>query len=413
VDGYRFDLSKGFTQKNSYPDNVSLWGQYDASRITILENYTNIIHSVNPNGYAIMEHFADNSEEKVLAANNMLLWGNLNYSYIQAGGGWTSGSTSDLSWGSYQNRGWSQPNLVTYMESHDEERTMYKNISSGNSSKPPYNVKDTTTGLKRIELNANFFFTIPGPKMIWQFGELGYDFSINYPSMTSASRLDPKPIRWDYLSQWRRKYTRNVFSALINLKKSQPVFATTDYAIDVTSAIKRIWLRHATMDVTILGNFDVTSKNVTPKFTRKGTWYEYYSGDTLNVTDTLALLPFKAGEYRLYTTVKLPKPVFTGIEDNDDFLISANGRLLVYPNPSDGRFTLVIDAPSAIDQARVNIYNFRGELVYNTIIQDIKQGLNSSEINIDAHRQGTQVPGIYLLRVNGRGFETTVKVVVR
>jgi len=34
VDGYRFDLSKGFTQKNS-GDNVGLWGQYDASRIAI------------------------------------------------------------------------------------------------------------------------------------------------------------------------------------------------------------------------------------------------------------------------------------------------------------------------------------------------------------------------------------------
>lgn len=34
VDGYRFDLSKGFTQNNTLGD-VGAWGAYDASRIEI------------------------------------------------------------------------------------------------------------------------------------------------------------------------------------------------------------------------------------------------------------------------------------------------------------------------------------------------------------------------------------------
>jgi len=38
MDGYRFDLSKGFTQIKSDP-NVGLWGQYDASRIKILKRF--------------------------------------------------------------------------------------------------------------------------------------------------------------------------------------------------------------------------------------------------------------------------------------------------------------------------------------------------------------------------------------
>jgi hypothetical protein len=372
-----------------------------------------VIHSVNPNAYAIMEHFADNSEEKVLAAKNMLMWGNMNYNYIQGAGGWTSGTGSDYSWASYKNRGWAQPNLVAYMESHDEERTMFKNISSGNNSKPPYNIKDTTTGLKRIELNANFFFTIPGPKMIWQFGELGYDYSINYPSGTSASRLDPKPVRWDYLSQWRRQYTNRVFAALIDLKKTQPVFATTTFSMDVTSAVKRIWLRHSTMDATVLGNFDVVNKNVIPNFTKKGMWYEFYSGDTLNVTDTTAILPFKPGEYRLYTTVKLPKPFFTGIDDNEFRQLAGDQRVVVYPNPSDGVFNVVVDLPAALAKMDITIQDIQGKLVGRQTINQIKQGVNEFTVNLHEISRTKLSRGIYLITITGETFLGTGKVVVR
>ncbi|MCB0681020.1 MAG: hypothetical protein KDC32_08815, partial [Saprospiraceae bacterium] len=41
VDGFRFDLSKGFTQVNN-PDDVGAWGQYDASRIAILKHYADV-----------------------------------------------------------------------------------------------------------------------------------------------------------------------------------------------------------------------------------------------------------------------------------------------------------------------------------------------------------------------------------
>ncbi len=412
VDGYRFDMSKGFTQKNSYPDNVSLWGQYDANRITILENYTNVIHSVNPDAYAIMEHFADNSEETVLSANNMMIWGNLNGAYIQGAGGWNSGTNSDLSWGSYKKRGWTQPNLVTFMESHDEERVMYKNIASGNISKPPYNVKDTTTGLKRIELNANFFFTIPGPKMIWQFGELGYDFSITYPSGTSGSRVDPKPIRWDYLNDWRRRYVKNIYSVLIDLKKTQPVFSTTTYSIDVSTAIKRIWLKHSTMDATVLGNYDVVARNIIPNFTRTGLWYEFYTGDSLNVADTTATLAFKAGEYRLYTTVKLKKPWFTAIDETTLPEILNNSPVLIYPNPSDGQFNVIFKLPTAITELNFSVYDIYGKLVASELLDNLNQGINRVPINLAEITHKELRSGIYFIRISGKNYLQTGKLVV-
>ena len=412
VDGYRFDLSKGFTQKNSYPDNVSLWGQYDATRITTLENYTNVIHSVNPQAYAIMEHFADNSEEKVLAANNMLIWGNITGAYGEGAMGWNESLKSDISWASYLKRGWAQPNLVDYMESHDEERMMFKTIAYGNTTQPNYKIKaDTTRGLKRIELAANFFFTIPGPKMIWQFGELGYDYSINWPSGTSSSRLDPKPVRWDYQNQWRREYTKNVFSALIDLKKTQPVFRTTDYSIDVTAAIKRIWLRDATMDATVLGNFDVIDRNVTPTFTKTGRWYEYYTGDSLDVADVNTVLAFKAGEYRIYTTSRLKKPVFTGIDETTPPGQFNNRSILVYPNPSSGLFNFRVNLPLQ-STVEVSIFNFLGHLVRKSTLSHLPAGLNSFSVDINSGAEGKKAAGIYFFRVDAGTLHESGKLIL-
>jgi 1,4-alpha-glucan branching enzyme len=387
VDGYRFDLSKGFTQVNSYPNNVALWGQYDASRISILNNYANVIWSVSPEAYVILEHFADNSEETELSANGMMLWGNMTGAYGEGAKGWNNNGKSDLSYVSYKKRGWSEPHLVGYMESHDEERIMFKCISGGNSTQTPYNIKDTSTALKRVELGANFFFTVPGPKMIWQFEELGYDYSINYPTGTSESRLAPKPIRWDYQQQWRRKYTYNVFASLAALRKSQPVFSTGDFTTDFVPPVKRLWLRHSSMNAVVLGNFDVIDRDVVPNFMQTGRWYEYYTGDSLDVTDISGPIFFRAGEYRLYTDKRLPKPIFTGLDDPST--PSGSGTLFVkiYPNPVSD--IIFIDTEETKLDVKIS------DLAGRTLMWDHFEMLTRYPLRLDFLK-----PGIYFICIS-------------
>jgi hypothetical protein len=107
IDGYRFDLSKGFTQNNTL-GNIAAWGAYDQSRVNILNDYYSHMQSVEPGSYAILEHLGSNGEEEVLSDSGMMLWGKMTTEYEEA----SMGYTSNLSWGSYQNRGWSQPRLV-------------------------------------------------------------------------------------------------------------------------------------------------------------------------------------------------------------------------------------------------------------------------------------------------------------
>jgi len=171
IDGFRFDLSKGFTQTFSGND-ANLMSRYDQSRIDILKEYADHIWSINNDCLVILEHFAESSEEKVLAEHGMLLWNNLQFQFAEA----AMGYASDLKGVDYQRRGFEQPNLITYLESHDEERMAYK-INRWGNSEGNYNTKELETLTERMVAAYTIFMSIPGPKMLWQFSEFGYDYS--------------------------------------------------------------------------------------------------------------------------------------------------------------------------------------------------------------------------------------------
>jgi glycosidase len=347
VDGFRFDFTKGFTNTQG-----NGWA-YDASRITILKRMTDEIKAINPNAYVILEHLTDNTEEKELANYGMLLWGNMNGAYNEATMGWNENGKSDLSLISYQKRGWNEPNVMGYMESHDEERLMYKNLQYGNAS-GDYSTKNLYTALNRMELAANFFFTVPGPKMIWQFGEMGYDISID-----ENGRVGEKPILWDYLNSNSRERVFDVYSYLTHLKTQEPAFETADYTLNVYGALKSIHLNHNDMDVVVLGNFDVASGSINPEFQQTGMWYEFYTGQELDVTDTEASIDLLPGEYRLYTTKKFELPDIN--PSVKDILGSVKkDQLTVYPNPVENELYL-----SNLDSyAQIAVFNLSGQQVF-------------------------------------------------
>ena len=119
VDGFRFDLTKGFTNKKSDEGTDS---NYDQSRVDILADYTRSVKSHNPDAVVILEHFCETREEKALANAGAKVWRNLNNAYCQSAMGKSSGSNFEGLW-----TGSSMPfgAYVGFMESHDEERNAY------------------------------------------------------------------------------------------------------------------------------------------------------------------------------------------------------------------------------------------------------------------------------------------------
>ena len=395
VDGFRFDLTKGFTQNNTLGD-VGAWGRYDQSRVDILKGYADHIWTVNENAVVIFEHLADWSEEKVLAEHGIKLWRNMNGSYRGAVGG----GSNDFS-GSYEKTAGLYGGWVSYMESHDEERLCYgvaadassvtwgicgtlTNWSSditmtadgafvsakgvtfkaddmfkirgngewndafnyGASTKgyklplntgyaltlgsgsqdmavpaagtydvyfsheaekvwlmtpgqrpadpsvtPGESEDALTVAMRRAGASAAFFLTVPGPKMIWQFGEIGYDYSIDYNDRTGE-----KPVVTDeYMAVPARKALYDTYAVLLKFRRENPRFFDGDASFTWTpnGSLKKITCTAEGKTFHVVGNFSTSAVSYTVP---SGSWTDYINGGSVSGTITL-----KNGEFRLLT----------------------------------------------------------------------------------------------------------------
>ncbi len=421
-DGYRFDLSKGLTQTQSGED-VGLWSSRDESRIVLLKRMADKLWEVDSTAYVILEHFADNSEERELAeyradeGKGMMLWGNMHGSFKQNAIGFAN--NSDIR-GTYAQtlsngggRGWEVSHLIAYMESHDEERLMRDALDFGASS-GSYNIRDLNTALDRIKAAAAFLYSIPGPKLFWQFGELGYEVSIN-----ENGRTGEKPIRWEYLDNTERVKLNQTMSELINLRNTYQVFKTEDVQIiGQNTSLKQIILRpeNATsspnsgdeMSVYLIGNFDVSTRELNANFPHTGEWYDYFKGSEnapFSVFDANMSLSLAPGEFRLYTNFPLPAPPADLLSFPDATPLSVEDQALsraiqVFPNPGNGKFKIAIKQQN-ISQLNVEVIDQQGNVI-SVIDLDRKQQVDALELQLD------RLPtGQYTLRFMGKnGFAT-------
>ena len=288
-DGFRFDLSKGFTQTN-HPNDVNAWSAKDDSRIAILSRMADKIWETDNSAYVILEHFADAAEETALAAEGMLLWRNMGYVYHTALGGENNNLFSGATANSH----------VSYMESHDEQRQLFEVFHNG-LTRGPYCTRDTTIALERLKTNAAFFFTLPGPKMIWQFGELGYDIDIDY-----NGRVGTKPLPWGtgglgYYEDPLRQYLYDAFSAILQLREQIRSQTNTTYTYDLVGDTRSIFIDSDDLDAVIIGNFGLESQSINYSFTETGDWFDYFSGTSFDVSNVSASSELAPGYFKIFT----------------------------------------------------------------------------------------------------------------
>ena len=412
VDGFRWDLSKGFTQTNN-PTDVTAWGNYDASRIAIWKRIYDKMQSISTNAYCILEHFAVNQEEIELSNYGMLLWGNSNYSFNQATMGYNTGSDLQSTLFNSPTRGWTKPNLVGYMESHDEERLAYKNIAFGNVS-GSYNIKDTITALKRNEMGAAFWAMIPGPKLLWQFGELGYNYSINTCSDgvtidPNNCRLSPKPIRWDYYSNPARQSLYNVYAQLIKLKLTPnylSTFTTANSAYDMASNVKWLKLTTDSLNVVVVGNFDVVPNSASITFPNAGTWYSYLTGSTRTATGNAETINLQPGEYYVYTNKDVKNTIATAIMPSAS--ISLTMTMTISPNPARQNAIINYDLPEN-GKVAINMLSINGNRIRSIYNGYQTKGLHSMALS---NSFSTFSNGMYLVQLLVNGKQKIEKLII-
>ncbi len=439
VDGFRFDLSKGFTQTNTGND-VAAWGNFDLSRINILSRMADRIWDVDSTAYIILEHFAVDREERALANYGidrgfpgMMIWNKMNGPYSQATMGYKDGSNLSGTYYGPGGRGWTTPNLVTYMESHDEQWTMFKNLRYGACEAAPlgaaicdtpeggYSVQQLPVALDRMKMAGAFFLTIPGPRMIWQFGELGYGHGVDgreclRPSNSAndygecpagtPTRTGAKPIHWEYLSDPLRVKLYKTWASLLKLRREYEVFRSeeTVVSMSVNNLVKTVSLSHPSMDVAIIGNFAVTASQGSPPFVSTGVWYDYFSGDSLTVTNTDTMLSLNAGEFHLYTNKRLePAEPDLITVSTEPLTTPASYRLSVstYPNPF--RDTVAIAyAIAEPGPVTIQFFDSLGRQVKRIDRTDQTPGRHEETLDLSVLASGT-----YFVRVTApSGFKT-------
>jgi len=383
VDGFRFDLSKGFTQVNS-GNNVGFWGQKDESRIAIWKHIYDRIKKNHPDTYVILEHFADNQEERELADYGMMLWGNINGDFREM----AKGNSKNFDWGYFQTRGWAKNNLISYMESHDEERTMWESLTYGQTS--PLNIRNLSNGVNRNQLMAAFFFAIPGPKMLWQFEEFGYDLELN------NDRLAVKPTKWEYLDNPDRQRLFNLYSAMALLKKEQNLFNKPEKVLlNFNQSLKSIQISDGDLQMILFGNFGLTDiANTSLSFPSPGKWYNYFTEEEISVSGSAIQMKVSANSFLLYTNKKLPNP--KGKILMEDLITSIDQELIdlsafkLYPVPTKDRLNVII--PFGFNQLNYRILDVMGKILKEGVhftntnilevdIRDFKAGLYIFEIN--------------------------------
>jgi hypothetical protein len=253
-----------------------------------LKDYHATIRQVKKDAFVILEHFCDEKEEKELAADGMLLWRNMNYAYCESAMGWADNCdfsgmyTEELQW-------------VGFMESHDEERMAYKQSQWGNGVLKT----DLKARMKQLEVNAAFTLCVPGPKMIWQFGEMGYDISIDHNGRTGR-----KPLHWEYMDNEYRKALHDTYAKLMKLRNEHPSLFNGKASLS-WEVKPSFWTKGRTLHLSgsdgkqlvVLGNF--TNAETTIAFPAEtGEWTDWKSGKEQTVDKNVKV---PANSFVIYT----------------------------------------------------------------------------------------------------------------
>lgn len=379
IDGYRLDLTKGFTQNVSSESTAS---NKDDSRINILTDYYNAAKSVKDDVMFILEHFCAYEEELELANRGMYLWRNINNAFSQAAMGFQS--NSDFGGLNSLPRRW-----VGYAESHDEERNFYKAKTWGSGTVKTDSVYRIT---HRVPLNIAFTTLVPGPKMLWQFQEIGFDYSID----AFGGRTNNKPPVWDWLNLPHRKAAYDTSAKIITLRRMFPdAFTQGNFSLQIGSGDwesgRRIALTHGDLNLVVLGNFKAdASITASPNFSKTGLWYNVLTGEPVNVTNTSMTVTVPKGQVLMFAdrVITFPSGIDNPSEDtNSNFL---------YPTVTSDRVYVTTNTY----QHNIQVYNTQGQLL-NTIV-------NEKEIDLSAYASG-----VYFIRLNSDKGTATGKVVRR
>jgi 1,4-alpha-glucan branching enzyme len=222
-----------------------------------------------------------------------------------------------------------------------------------------------------------------GPKMIWQFGELGYDYSIDY-----NGRIGNKPIRWDYQNDSRRKRIYEVVSTLAKLKTEDDSLSTDNYSYGAgPTAVKTLVINSGTTKASVIANFGVTAATVTIQFPTAGTWYDVFGKDSITLTTNQLQDTLAPGEYKFYINKYVSTNYPTAVAET---AIDWSGTT-VFPNPATTAFSIKTGIEG--NRSTISVWNVTGKKIFSETYTK-----TPSFINFDTTQQ-EMANGLYIITI--------------
>jgi 1,4-alpha-glucan branching enzyme len=357
IDGYRWDLTKGFTNSCTSGDEACTNG-YRSDRVAKLKWYADKQWEADSNSYCIFEHLGNGGsyDEEVEWANyrlgegkGIMQWRKMTDPYANL----LKGNSTNLSGVSE-----SSHRFIGYAESHDEERIIYKALNEAGQTQGNLNKI-----LQRLPALGSVLFFVPGPKMIWHFSELGWDKSLwtcNNGSVSYSNpdcKLDTKP-QPQWVENWSGNTARanvyNQWAKQIDLRINENVFQNGQFAWNFTQTGRPrldVWTSASPQSdlsyVFVLTNFSDATYNAPGGFPYTGTWVNLMDNTSLNVTSTSQNVSIEPGGYRVFGN----QPATLSNKDNQLAAVK------LYPNPANNYF--VIEG----EISKAEIYSVTGQLV--------------------------------------------------
>lgn len=414
IDGFRWDLTKGFTQSCSENDEACT-NAYQQDRVDIMKHYADRQWAIDPNSYMIFEHLGTDAEEqqwanyRIAEGKGVMLWNKQTDPYNQNTMGYKENSNYDRM--NHSLHGFTNMSGVGYGESHDEERLMFKNLAYG-AVNGSYDVKNLNTALERMKTFGATFFTIPGPKMIWQFGELGYEFSINRcanGTIDSGCRTDEKPVAFTlgYDTDVNRKAVYDTWAKIINIRNTYPVFKSKTYTIesnnltnDPNGLITRIYVYDASIttgikNVVVLANYTTSAQNVVPYFPYTGQWQNLMDNSISNIVSTTAPISLQPGEFRIFGN-------YAGALSTVDINAANKLSLQIADNPvRNGIAKLVFNKAK---NGEISIFDMTGKKL-DTFKLDKESGSYNAKVDYPA--------GTYLVQLKSETGTAIQKMIIK
>ncbi|MBP6073774.1 MAG: T9SS type A sorting domain-containing protein [Flavobacterium sp.] len=403
IDGFRWDLTKGFTQNCTASDQTCT-NNYQQDRVNVLKEYADYSWSLDDNHYVIFEHLGGDVEEREWAnyrlseGKGIMMWGELFTQYKELALGFSGQNISRMS---HTSRGFNGKRLLGYPESHDKDRLMYEAITFGNATGTAPVNGNLTNALSRMGAIGATSILVPGPKMIWHFAELGNNQSIytcangtvntEIDATAGDCKLDTKTqVQWtqNWLADTRRTAILNDWSKLIKLKTSEPVFVGDHImSTDGSNLKQRIHIFDNNLastqlkNVVVIANFDTSTTTINPNFPTTGytypmTWYDLMDNNTpVTISSATALMTVNAGKFKVFGN----RPSTLSSDDYNAF----TPDMILYPNPVKNSFAISQDA------AEVAIYTLTGQLVGNYASVAADQSISIEHLQL----------GIYLVKI--------------